>query len=228
MRAYIQGIYAMKAVNPEIRIMTTEPLVNMVAPLNATGEEILHAAKLNEDQYQAADMLAGYICPELGGSPELLDILGFNFYYNNQWVTDFNEFLPWANLEPDPRWRPLSDLLSDAFKRYNKPVVLSETSHPGEDRGKWITFISGQCTNAIAAGVPLYGVCLYPIIDRPDWDNLNHWHHSGLWDNLTLQSGAYPREIYQPYADALINAQKSLREPAEKATSINNQVFAEK
>ena len=216
MRAYIQGIYVMKAINPAIRIMTTEPLVNMVPPLNATEEEITHAAKLNEDQFQAVDILAGYICPELGGSPDLLDMLGFNFYYNNQWVTDFNEFLPWANLEPDPRWRPLSDLVGDAYERYHVPMVLSETSHPGEDRGQWITFISAQCKKVIEAGMPLYGVCLYPIIDRPDWDNLHNWHHSGLWDNVTLQNGTYERVLNQSYADALVNAETLIGQLVEE------------
>ena len=33
-----------------------------------------------------------------------------------------------------------------------------------------------------ARGVPIDGVCLYPIIDRPDWENPSHWHKSGLWD----------------------------------------------
>ena len=223
MRAYIQGIYVMKAINPAIRIMTTEPIVNMVPPLNATEEEIIHAAKLNEDQFQAVDILAGYICPELGGSPELLDLLGYNFYYNNQWVTDFNEFLPWFNNNNDPRWRPLSDLLADAHKRYNKPLVLSETSHPGEDRGNWITFISEQCSKAITMGLPLYGVCLYPIIDRPDWDNVSHWHHSGLWDNLSLPNTPEERTLFLPYAEALKNAQRLIAQaiPASDLLTIS-------
>lgn len=32
------------------------------------------------------------------------------------------------------------------------------------------------------AGVDLQGICLYPIVDRPDWDNLLHYHNSGIFD----------------------------------------------
>ena len=124
MRAYIQGIYAMKAIDPTIRILTTEPIVNIVPPLFATEEVIEQAAAADEEQFQSLDILAGYICPELGGSPELLDLLGFNYYYNNQWVLGFKEFLPWVNDDEDPRWHPLSKLLINAYKRYGKPMIL--------------------------------------------------------------------------------------------------------
>ena len=43
MKAYIKGIKAMKAVDDNIRILTTEPLVNIVPPLNPTPEQINQA-----------------------------------------------------------------------------------------------------------------------------------------------------------------------------------------
>ncbi|WP_342644561.1 amine oxidase [Mucilaginibacter sp. CSA2-8R] len=206
MKAYVAGVAAMRAIDPTIRILTTEPLVNMVPPLNPTPEEINEALIEHELQYQSVDMLCGNICPELGGKPEFLDILGFNFYYNNQWVIGQQDFLPWANLEPDPRWRPLSDLLQEAYERYGRPMVITETSHSGIDRPHWINFISQEVQLLLTAGLPLWGVCLYPIIDRPDWDNLNYWHHSGLWDQLTTVPGTHERILHQPYAAALKNA----------------------
>jgi beta-glucosidase/6-phospho-beta-glucosidase/beta-galactosidase len=217
MRAYIAGIKAMKAINPAVRILTTEPIVNIIPPLIATDEEIAAAAKAHEEQYQAIDILAGYICPELGGSPNLLDMLGFNFYYNNQWVIGFNEFLPWLNEEEDLRWRPLSDLLTDAYKRYNRPIVLTETSHPEEDRPLWIKFIGEQCHKVIQNGIPFWGVCLYPIIDRPDWDDLMNWHRSGLWDEEFQSDGTSVRVLYQPYADALHEVQQFIKDDLQLA-----------
>ena len=215
MRAYIQGILAIKAVDPTIRILTTEPLVNIVPHLQATDAEIQQAAKAHEDQYQTLDILAGYICPELGGSPELLDILGFNFYYNNQWVVGFNEFLPWLNEDEDPRWRPLSDLLIEAYERYKCPIALTETSHPGEDRPLWIDFITKECQKVQEQGMPFWGICLYPIIDRPDWDDPTYWHHSGLWDEELMADGTSIRVLNQPYATALRQSQEHIAELLE-------------
>lgn len=208
MRAYIAGVAAMREIDPAIRILTTEPLVNMVPPLNPTDREIEEALAEHELQYQSVDMLCGNICPELGGKPEYLDILGFNFYYNNQWVISQQGFLPWANLEPDPRWKPLNSLLQEAYERYERPMVITETSHSGVDRPHWMNFISQEIQILLTAGLPLWGVCLYPIIDRPDWDNLNYWHHSGLWDQLTTEPGVHERILHEPYAAALLEAIK--------------------
>ena len=37
-------------------------------------------------QYQAWDMLVGRMWPQIGGDPKYLDVVGVNFYYNNQRV----------------------------------------------------------------------------------------------------------------------------------------------
>lgn len=204
MRAYIEGIAAMREVDPSVRILTTEPLVSMVPPLNASLEQIRTATEAHNNQFQAVDMLAGRICPELGGSEANLDILGFNFYYNNQWVFPTSEFLPWSNEGNDPRWRPLRSLLLEAYGRYQRPIALTETSHPGEHRPNWIQFVSNECAAALTLGIPLWGICLYPIIDRPDWDHLDHeWHHSGLWDAQFDLDGVQRRVLHEPYAEAL-------------------------
>lgn len=209
MRAYIAGIKAMKELMPGIRVLTTEPLVNVVPPLIYSNEEKIDANNAHINQFQSIDMLTGAICPELGGSPEMLDILGFNYYYNNQWIVGTGNFLKWANEDLDPRWKSFSQLLKEAYIRYGKPVVLTETSHPGEDRPKWIDYISKESQKAIVDGVPLWGICLYPIIDRPDWDDTQYWHHSGLWDEVFLLSGERQRQLNLPYANALKLAQKS-------------------
>lgn len=213
MRAYIAGIKAMKEIMPAIRILTTEPLVSMVQPLFYTVEEKRRAEHAHQNQFQSVDILTGAICPELGGSPDLLDLLGFNYYYNNQWIVGIGSYLKWANEDKDPRWRSFSNLLKEAYLRYNKPVVLTETSHPGEDRPGWISFIGKECQNAITDGVPLLGVCLYPIIDRPDWDDNSYWHHSGLWDEVILPNGETERQLNIPYALALKKAQAFLTAP---------------
>lgn len=208
MKAFIASVSAMRAIDPSVRILTTEPLVDMVPELPVSIEGVQEAYFQNELQYQTLEMLCGNICPELGGKPEYLDILGFNFYYNNRWVINNNGFLPWVNEDDDPRWRPLSEILTEAYNRYNRPFVITETSHPGEHRPDWMSSIAEECDIVLKSGLPLWGVCLYPIIDRPDWDDLTCWHHSGLWDHGLVNLN--DRVLYEPYANALRSAMNNV------------------
>lgn len=220
MRAYIEGVAALREADPGIRILTTEPLVNIVPRPGASAGEVRRAREFHNNQFQSVDMLAGRLCPELGGRPEYLDLLGFNFYYDNQWQLDPHHTLPWANEHHDPRFRPLSQLLKQAYRRYGRPVVLTETSHPGHDRPQWLRMIAHEAQRALKAGVPLLGVCLYPIIDRPDWDHLTPWHRAGLWDaDLTQPAPGLTRVLHEPSAESLLQAQRlvaqALPQPAE-------------
>ncbi len=209
MKAYIAGIEAAKEEDRNVRILTTEPLVNMVAPFNANKNQLSAARIANESQFQVLEMLCGRMCPELRGRPEYLDILGFNYYYNNQWVNSTFEFIPWRNDFGDRRWKPLRNLLTDVYNRYNRPFVLSETSHPGVHRPFWIDFIANECAAVLAQNIPLWGICWYPIIDRPDWDHLDDpWHQSGIWDVIITDNNLLTRSLHQPSADALFKAQQ--------------------
>ncbi|WP_454802416.1 amine oxidase [Mucilaginibacter phyllosphaerae] len=201
MKAFIAATAAIKAIDYKVRILTTEPLVDMVSELPLTPEGIKEAHFQNELQFQTLEMLCGNICPELGGNPDYLDILGFNFYYNNRWIINNGGFLPWVNDTNDPRFRPLSEMLKEVYQRYKKPFVITETSHSGDHRPDWISSIAEECSIVLSLDLPLWGVCLYPVIDRPDWDNLSCWHHSGMWDNLTTD--AHERILNASYAAAL-------------------------
>lgn len=212
MRAYISGVVAMREVDPSVKIMTTEPLMQIVPPVDATEEEIIAAQAAHNNQYQAMDMLSGKLCPELGGSPNYIDILGVNYYYNNHWVSTTHQYLKWIDNPRDSRWRPFSTLLMEAYKRYNgKPVVLTETSHPKEDRPKWIKYIADETAIILQHKITFWGVCIYPIIDRPDWDHLTVWHHSGLWD-MEFYPHQLPRRVLnQEYAEAFLAGQAFVR-----------------
>ncbi len=208
MRAYIEGVAALREADPGIRILTTEPLIRVVPRLGAGPAEVRRAREFDRNQFQSVDMLAGRLCPELGGRPEYLDLLGFNYYFDNQWQLEPHQMLRWANDDHDPRFRPLSALLADAYQRYGRPVVLTETSHPGEDRPHWLRMVAEESVKALRAGVPLLGVCLYPIIDRPDWDHLTPWHHAGLWDaDPAHPQPGLTRLLHGPSAEALAEAQ---------------------
>ena len=173
-RAAIKGVEAMKAINPDTQIMMVEPLIRVHPKM---GEEACgHVHAFNEGQFEAMDIVTGRKCPELGGRPEYLDLAGFNFYYNNQWEHG-GPTIDWCKAN---RRACFSELLKDAHHRYGKPVVLSETGHFKEDRGKWMHQITEDCITAMQKGVDLRGICIYPVIDRPDWDE-GHNIECGIW-----------------------------------------------
>lgn len=207
MRAYIEGSYALREADPGIRLLSTEPLISIIPPPNPWAQHRREAREAHNNQFQATDILCGRMCPELGGRDELLDIVGVNFYYDNQWVLPGHAHIGWNDPIPDPRWVPLSKLLRQAHERYGRPLVISETSHPGIDRPLWWRMIGRECAAVLRAGLPLWGTCLYPIIDRPDWDHLDRWHQSGLWDADHRPSGPPARLLHHPSAAALHEAQ---------------------
>ncbi|MCU7616290.1 hypothetical protein NZ698_03710 [Chryseobacterium sp. PBS4-4] len=182
MKAYIEGIEMMKEIDPSVRILITEPLISIVSNDPNNNEAVLFAEEKHFEQFQVHDILSGAMCPELRGKPEYLDIIGVNYYYDNQWINETHEFLPWAKEPPHPLFRSLHTLVETVFARYGRPIIIAETSHPGEDRAKWIRSITKECISILKSGLPLFGCCFYPLIDRPDWDDLNDWHHSGIWD----------------------------------------------
>jgi len=222
MKAYIAATEAILEEDNNVRILITEPLVNMVPPLNSTDEEVAQAAEAFEGQFQVFDMLSGRICPELKGKPEYLDIMGLNYYYNNQWIIGTEERLPWLNENKDPRWKSLSDLMINVYNRYDRPVILAETSHPKEDRPKWVDFITYECNKVLKMQIPLLGICWYPAIDRPDWDHLSPWHQSGMWDVFINDEGIPVRRLYQPVAEALLKARKLIESTLKQLVSIKN------
>lgn len=204
-KAAIAGIKALKATDPYCRIILVEPLIK-VHPSSLNDFSVSNDT--NEHQYQAMDIIAGRMCPELGGSEDLLDILGFNYYWNCQWELH-NGPLAWP--ETDQKRIPLSELLQEAYNRYEKPMFLSETGHFGSGRVPWLEEITDECVIARQNGVDLKGICIYPVTDRPDWDNLENYSDCGIWDLDESQN----RIPHTPYINALIKAQKKFDAPRE-------------
>lgn len=103
----------------------------------------------------------------------------------------------------------LPGLLHQAWLRYGVPLVVAETSHVGQGRARWLHEMAAQTAAAMASGIPVHGLCLCPIMDRPDWNDLQHWHRSGLWDAIapgqaeTAASLPTARRLAADYALAL-------------------------
>ena len=214
-RAAIAGINAIRAVIPEARMVNADPLCRVVPPLDHRDPHA-HADDFNRRAvFESWDMLCGRLRPELGGSRRHLDIIGVNYYWTNQWEIGHEE-RPLA--EDDPRRWPLGRMLRQVWKRYGGEFVVSETSHTGEMRPVWLRTLADECEALIDEGIPLRGVCLYPILGMPEWHAPEVWTHMGLWD-LTPERGRLQRVRYEPMFEALRDAQRIERKFAEARES---------
>lgn len=208
-RAAIAGCDAIWRADPRARILHCDPIIHIASALQHENSEELARTEANK-QYQAWDMLSGRLAPELGGHPRYLDLIGANYYHDNQWELFTHQRLHWHL--GDQRRKPLHQMLEALFERYQRPILLAETSHVGSGRAAWVKDISSEVAQAVLNGVDMQGICLYPIIDRPDWENSAQWHHSGLWDVTQEYQDAFLRVLSLPYAAALRHAQTFLGE----------------
>ena len=174
-KAAIRGIQALKEEDPGCRTVLVEPLVK-VHSRDGCPEEL---QRRNAHQYEAMDIIAGRLCPELGGQEDFLDILGFNYYWNSQWEGNAQS-LPWP--DPDQRRTPLHLMITEAYERYRRPMFLSETGHFGNGRIEWLDEVAAECLLAARTGVDFHGICIYPVTDRPDWDQLHVRSQCGIFD----------------------------------------------
>lgn len=202
-RASIAGMKAIRAIDRRARFLQPEPTIHIVDAPGATEESRAQARAENESQFEAWDMLAGRTAPELGGEPQFLDIPGINYYHSGQWEHGvLRNRLRWEDEPRDPRWVPFRDLIARVAARYERPVCVAETSHFGAGRSRWIREIGAEVNAAQKVGIPVEGVCVYPILDRHEWDDPSHWHNSGLFD-INVKNCSMDRILNLEYAAAL-------------------------
>jgi len=219
-RAAIEGIEAAWSVNPSTRVVHTDPLINVVHNLERP-EEFKVAEYHRLLMFQAWDMLAGRRRPELGGQEKYLDIIGVNYYPNNQWLCGETSFHPERWLEAsDPQYRPLSCLLREVYERYHRPLFIAETGTESDARAAWLRYVGSEVRQALDVGIPIEGICLYPIVDFPGWGDDRHCE-TGLW-GLADEDGH--REIHYPLAEELVIQQTAIEEM--RSTTSANLEFA--
>jgi hypothetical protein len=81
----------------------------------------------------------------------------------------------------DPRRRPLSALLKTVWERYQRPIIIGETSGYQDNRAEWLRMTVEESLKALNDGIDLQGVCLYPFVDVPDWWT-QKWAKIGIYD----------------------------------------------
>jgi beta-glucosidase/6-phospho-beta-glucosidase/beta-galactosidase len=199
-RATVESINAMRQVNPRIKFFHIDPMINVLAR-NPTPENIAAADAYHRSQFEAYDMIAGRKFPELGGREDLIDVVGVNYYIHNQWTypgEGGSMIVP-----SDARYRHVRELLREIFEHYRKPLFVAETGIEDETRPAWLRYLCNEVFAAIANGVPVEGVCLYPILNHPGWEDDRHCHN-GLFDYADDRGH---REVFEPLATELTRQQ---------------------
>jgi hypothetical protein len=205
-RAALAGTAAMRAAVPGTRAFAIEPVINVVARPHVDPTP---ARTHTEAQYSPFDMLTGRLDPDLGGDPLDVDAIGVNFYWNNQWL--YPDAPRPADAEPgwrpsrdalspyDPRWRPFREMLAEVHARYRRPVFVAETSIEGPPRAAWLRHVCEEVRAAIGMGVPVEGICLYPVLSHLGWDD-ERYCPNGLFE---LEARQGRRVVHAPLADEL-------------------------
>ncbi len=201
-RAAIQAMDAIWTITPAARFVHVDPVIHVVAsPRHPEEQADAEAYRLS--QYQAWEMLAGRLWPELGGHERYLDIVGVNFYPHNQWFYNLKDLQRVREFKPitrrSPFYRPFREMLAEVHARYQRPVFIAETGAEDRKRAGWLNYVCQEAQAGLAQGVPLLGICLYPILNHPGWVDDRHCHNA-LWD-YPEEGGT--RKIYAPLARVL-------------------------
>jgi hypothetical protein len=158
LRAHLAVVLALRDAGAHEPILLAEPLIRVVARADAPETAPLAAAEM-AGAFEAVEWL-------LARDPGCVDVLGLNHYPHNQWDALGVRLLP-----GDPRRHPLRTLLAGVAARFALPLALTETGAEEPDGDAWLHEVAEECAAALAAGVKLLGVCLYPVMDYAGWDN---------------------------------------------------------
>jgi beta-glucosidase/6-phospho-beta-glucosidase/beta-galactosidase len=210
-RATINAIDAIRAVVPGTRFVQTDPAIHVTTG-NTDAASRRRAENYRKAQFQAFDMLCGRLKPELGGAPEYLDIIGLNYYFHNQWFYPNRRKI----MRGHRLYRPFNEILVEYYERYGRPILIAETGIEDDARADWFRYVCGQTQIAVDKGVRLEGVCLYPIVNHPGWDDDRHCHN-GLWCYAD-DFGA--RDIYLPLAEEIAVQRENFESPLAVAARV--------
>lgn len=208
-RCAIAGVDAVRSVDPRARCIHTDPVVHVVP---RPGGDAGIAEGERRHMFGAWDAIAGWGEPQLGGSIDRLDVIGVNFYCDNEWVRDDDR--PDApgrhriGLAVDG-YRPLHEILMEVWNRYARPILIAETGAEGANGAGWLRYVAGEAEISRHLGAAIEGVCLYPVMDYPGWGDDRHCR-CGLieldagWSRRTLDP-MLAREVRRTTAAAALS-----------------------
>jgi len=121
-----------------------------------------------------------------------------NYYDENQWW-----HLGQSIFRDEPQYVPLRTLLERMYGRHRRPMLVAETGAEGGRRAPWLRYVASEVFAALQADVPIEGVCLYPVLDYPGWNDDRHCA-TGL---LGMADADGARPIHLPLAEELASQQ---------------------
>ncbi len=201
-RAVINAMDTIWSVSSNARFVHVDPIIHVIASARRP-EEQPEAEAYRQSQFQAWDMISGRLWPELGGQERYLDVVGVNFYPHNQWFYNLKQFRRVRKFIPlgrhHPGYRPFRQMLSEVNERYHRPLLIAETGSENRVRPGWLRYVCQETRAALLQGIPVQGICLYPILNHPGWVDDRHCHN-GLWDYPDERGN---RKLYKPLAAEL-------------------------
>jgi hypothetical protein len=180
-------------VDARARFVHCDPVINVITDPSRPWERGV-AEGHRQSQFQGWDLLSGKIWPQIGGADRYLDVIGVNYYHNNQWIHGG----PPIDMD-HPLYKPFRTILAETYARYGKPIFIAETGIEGDRRASWMSYIQTEVAAAMKQGVPIEGICLYPIVNHPGWDD-DRACENGL---LGAQSVNGARSVHEPLAEVL-------------------------
>jgi glycosyltransferase involved in cell wall biosynthesis len=192
-RAAIAAMDAILSVDARARFVHCDPIINVISDPSRPWEDGV-AKGHHQSQFQGWDLISGRMWPQIGGEERYLDIVGVNYYFNNQWIHGGSP------IDIDhPMYKPLSKILVETYARYGKPILIAETGIEAERRASWFEYVSGQAELAMQSGVPLEGICLYPVVNHPGWDDDRPCENGLLSADIAISG----RAVHRPLANAI-------------------------
>ncbi|MCX4194367.1 DUF1853 family protein [Methylobacterium organophilum] len=106
------------------------------------------------------------------------------------------------------------------FQPWPQGCALPHGVNPRHLRGDWLRYVSEQAGLAMQTGVPVEGICLYPVLDYPGWADERHCPvgllgfpdehgkrcvHAGLADELRLQQARFSQSNPAPHLAAVMS-----------------------
>ena len=100
-------------------------------------------------------------------------------------------------------------MLLEVWQRYRRAIVITETGVEGDAAIGWFGYICSEVREAQRQGALILGICLYPVMDYPGWDDDRHCS-CGL---LALGPGFTTRSLREHFAAELQSQSRALLEP---------------
>jgi hypothetical protein len=106
-------------------------------------------------------------------------------------------------------------MLHELSQRYQRPVLITETGAEAGAGAGWLAYIGTEVRQAQRLGALIVGLCIYPVMDYPGWDDDRHCR-CGLieasldWSTRKLRNDILPelhlqRRLFDPALDPVMS-----------------------